>query len=492
MTRLVEPESSTTTSPSSSSSTISPRLSGPEDPESFYAGFDGPNDPGHPRNWSSTRKVIFVAVVCIAIFAVSFASSIFGPASPILAAQHHVSETVMQLGVSLFVAGFAVGPLLWGPFAEVVGHSIPVLIGLCCCGLLHIPLGLAESVATILVIRFLAGAFGSAVLAVGSGMVSELYGPIPRGTALACTATVVNLGSVFAPIVSSYVVARVSWRWLAWITLAFFGCVAPLAVFFLKETAPRRILASRARKLRRAGERTGSHSEPALDIKLMARKYLTKPVVLFCKEPILIIMTIHLTFVYGLLYMAYQLFPLAYKVRGWAMDSATLPFISVALGLMASPILVAVFMTTWYKGRWLERGRQCAPEDRLPPMILGACLLPPALLWFGWSMETHWFSQVVASLFIGLGLQLVFISGIVYIVDVYMTNVVSAISIHVTIRSIFAASFPIWTRAMYDALGVEWMATALAGFAAVMMPFPILFFVYGPKIRSWSRYSVKE
>jgi hypothetical protein len=125
-------------------------------------------------------------------------------------------------------------------------------------------------------------------------------------------------------------------------------------------------------------------------------------------------------------------------------------------------------------------------------MILGACLLPPALLWFGWSMATHWFSQVVASLFIGLGLQLVFISGIVYIVDVYMTNVVSAISIHVTIRSIFAASFPIWTRAMYDALGVEWMATALAGFAAVMMPFPILFFVYGPTIRSWSRYSVKE
>lgn len=511
--------------------------------DDVFAGFNSPLDPDHPHNWSTARKLIFVAIVNAGIFAVTFASGILGPAAAVLAEQHHVSPVVMQLGVSLYVAGFAVGPLVWGPILEAYGRNIPSIISLFCCGLCHVPLGLAPNVATVLVSRFLAGTFGACVMTAGAAMVSELYGPIERGTVLAFNALFVNLGSVMAPIVGSYIVARHSWRWLAWITLIVFGCVAPVAAIFLREAVPTRILAAREKKLRQARDRertlerettvaygmtnravesnmanlrtvrraqqvtagpprpTSTHSDsnslPAIEpvrsrvnLTTVCSNYLTRPVALFVREPILIVLTIYSTFVYGLLYMAYQLFPMAYETRGWALDTATLPFFSVAVGLMISPAVIAVFMTTWYKRRWQQRGQRCTPEDRLPPMILGACVLPPALAWFGWTMDSHWSAQVLASAFIGLGLQLVFVSALVYIVDVYMANVVPAIAAHVVMRSIFAASFPLWTGAMYEALGVKWMATALAGFAAVMAPFPILFFIFGEKIRGWSRFSV--
>ena len=122
-------------------------------------------------------------------------------------------------------------------------------------------------------------------------------------------------------------------------------------------------------------------------------------------------------------------------------------------------------------------------------MALGTVILPPALLWFGWSGGAHWASQVVASYFIGLGLQLIFIAGITYIVDVYQESANSAMSIHVVVRSLVASSFPLFATAMYDRLGVAWASSVLALLSLIMAPAPILFWIYGSRIRSWSHFS---
>lgn len=434
-------------------------------------------------------KVALVTAVSMAIFAVSFASGIFGPAAAILAEQFTSSETLVQLGVSLFVAGFAAGPLVWGPIAEVVGMKTPLVVGTLGCALFHIPFGLAKNLSTILVSRFLAGAFGSSVLALGSGLVVKPYTAIPRGIALACCATSINFGAVLAPIVASYVLHGRDWRFLAWIVLVLVACMAP-ALFFLKEEPASK---SAPTAVDNDEERVHDVSTKKPRVRCMdfARIHLTRPIVLFCKEPILIIMTVHLTFVYGLLYMSFQLFPLAYKERGWADTASTLPLLAVAIGLLASLVGVAAFMTTWFKRKWQQNEGVTNPEHSLPPMMAGAVILPPALLWFGWSMRTSWVCQALASGFIGFALQLIFISGILYLVDVYRVRIVPAMSIHVTVRSIFAASFPLWTKGMYDSLGIKWTASVLAGFSLLLAPFPFLFFMYGTRIRGWSKFTEK-
>jgi hypothetical protein len=42
---------------------------------------------------------------------------------------------------------------------------------------------------------------------------------------------------------------------------------------------------------------------------------------------------------------------------------------------------------------------------------------------------------------------------------------------------------------MYEALGYQWASSLLAFLTVVMMPFPYIFFRYGKKIRSKSRYA---
>ena len=465
--------------------------------------WDGPNDPENPQNWPRRDKLLRSSAPLAVIFSIAFASSIFGSAADVTAREYGVSQEVMSLGVALFVAGFATGPVVFAPMAELVGSAPVLAVALTGCAIFQIPLALAQSVATILVCRFLAGLFGSGGLAVGSGILADVFVGPTRGVAVAMSASCMNLASTIAPVVGAFIVENCSWRWTAWVTLILCAVVGVLCIFLLRETSHNQILMKRAARLRRerGNENWRSRNEMvSTDMKVLLRKYCTKPVRMFLLEPILIVMTVYLTLVYGSLYLSYQLFPKAFRKRGWSTPIASLPFLAVGLGVMAAVGLFSLFTMTWYKKRWdasqtekvdeSPRPPRITPEHRLPPMIFGAVLLPPAFLWFGWSGNAHWACQVISCFVIGLALQMIFISGIVFIVDVYLLNTVSAISIHVMVRSMASATFPLFEGPMYESLGINWSATLLACLSAVIMVSPILFMIYGARIRSWSRFSV--
>ncbi|XHG08973.1 hypothetical protein AWENTII_012057 [Aspergillus wentii] len=489
----IHPTLSNKNSASKLSEQIAPITSYPTQIEDVgTVGWDGDLDPENPHNWSLPTKLTCTAQACAMVFVVALSSSIFGPSAHVTAQQFGVADDTMHLGVALFVAGFAVGPLFFAPLSEVVGHMIPLCVGLAGVAIFQIPFALAEDVKTMLISRFLCGVIGSGAMAVGSGMLAELWGPATRAVAIGLSGMFMNIGSTIGPIAGVYILERYGWRWTGWATLLVCIVVGFSAIFNLRETSSKKILIQKARRLRRetGNESMHTNSEKAgLSFQLLMRKHLTQPPRIFMMEPILIILTIYLILVYGTLYLSYQMFSFAFLKRGWPHTTASLPFLAVALGLITAWIIFSVFTMTWYQSRFKQRGT-VLPEDRLPTMILGAVILPPALTWFGWSMRTNAAPQILACFFIGMALQLIFMSGIVYIVDVYIACSNSAISIHVVVRSIVSATFPLWAGPMYENLGIEWSSTVLAGFSAIMLASPILFSVYGAKIRSWSRFSI--
>jgi MFS transporter, DHA1 family, multidrug resistance protein len=83
----------------------------------------------------------------------------------------------------------------------------------------------------------------------------------------------------------------------------------------------------------------------------------------------------------------------------------------------------------------------------------------------------------------------IFLQGMNYIIDVYLMNSNSAIAANGLLRSACGAGFPLFATAMYENLGVNW-ATSVLGFIAVaLMPVPILFYIFGARIRRLSRFS---
>lgn len=466
-------------------------------------GWDGPDDPECPRNWPTWHKILFVAVTSSMMVCVSFGSSVFAPAEAVFARAYGVPLVVGQLGVALWILGFAAGPLFFGPASELAGHLAPLAVAFSGMAALQLPIALVRgSAAAVLACRFLAGASGAGVFAVVSGTYVELFEPVARGVALGCSGMCITLGAVLAPIVGAYVTYGPhgdgkggSWRWTAWVTLIMAAALGLAGLFVVRETSTRTLLRRKAARLRRATGNGALHArseETPVDWRDVGRRYLTKPVRLILVEPILVILTAYLTLVYGILYLAFQAFPRAFEARGWSVEQSQLPFVAVLLGIVSAFLTCSLYTVTVLKRRLRASNGVFVPEWRLPPMMLGAVVLPPSLFWFGWSGGVHWICQVLASYMIGYGLLLIFITGIVYIVDVYQSHSNSAMSIHIIIRSLVASSFPLWSNIMYNRLGIAWGTSLLAFLCLAMLFAPMVFYWYGARIRSWSKFSVSS
>lgn len=89
--------------------------SGTEDDPYIVTWID--HDPRNPMLYSAVKKWSLVALVAIATLAVSFVSSAYSGGTAQVIMEFGISEEVAILGVSLFVLGFAIGPLLWAPLS---------------------------------------------------------------------------------------------------------------------------------------------------------------------------------------------------------------------------------------------------------------------------------------------------------------------------------------------------------------------------------------
>lgn len=65
----------------------------------------------------------------------------------------------------------------------------------------------------------------------------------------------------------------------------------------------------------------------------------------------------------------------------------------------------------------------------------------------------------------------------------------SAIAANTFLRSCFAAGFPLFARQMFDNLGINWAGTLLGCLAAICVPIPICFYLFGKKLRQRSKFA---
>ena len=84
--------------------------------------FEGPDDPYRPLNWPFRKKAITTLLYGLTTMGSTFASSVYSSAIPTISKDYHVGTEVSTLGLSLFLAGFGLGPLLWAPLSEVYGR----------------------------------------------------------------------------------------------------------------------------------------------------------------------------------------------------------------------------------------------------------------------------------------------------------------------------------------------------------------------------------
>ncbi|KAI5956011.1 hypothetical protein KGF57_003497 [Candida theae] len=465
----------------------------------YCVAFNGLSDSYHPHNYPLWKKLLYSASVATAALSMSMGSAMFSQGSEELREIYHIGTSVAALATSLFVFGFAAGPVIYGPMSELFGRK-PVLVisslGYVC---FQFGVATAKDLQTIMLCRFFAGFVGSASLVVAPAVMVDLFKARVRGSAISVFACVLFGGPMLAPILGGFIVKNSSlgYRWTSYIS-ALIGCLALfMNTFLLQETHHPVLLARKAELLRRKTGNWGifaPHEEVSLNLSEIFRNNILRPLKLLFTEPIVFLVSIYNAFIYGMLYAFLTVIPLVFTGRyHWSQGVGELPYLSMLLGVFSGGLTIVYFEMRLNKK--VDQGLKPTPENRLPPIMIGGFTFVIGIFWLGWTGDyaehVHWIVPVIAAFFVGNGLMLIFLPTMNYIIDCYLYVAASALAGNTFLRSAFGAAFPLFTTQMFNNLTIKWAATLLGCLGVLMIPVPFLFYKYGAWVRSKSKFAMK-
>lgn len=460
-----------------------------------------PNDPRNPMTFSRPFKWTITLISAVSTLAVSFTSSAYSGSIVEINNEFHAPSHVAILGVSMFVLGFAIGPLFWAPFSELYGRQKLFILTYMALTAFNAAGAAAPNMTALIVLRFMAGAWGSSPLTNSGGIIADLFTAKDRGIATSIFALAPFLGPALGPIAGGFLAQAEGWRWVEGLTAIFTGCLWIVQSLVAPETYSPVLLRRRAEELsRRTGKHYLSKVDASMPRKTLAGRLklaLSRPWILLFREPIVFLTAIYMAIIYGTLYLCFAAFPIVFqspypKGWGWKPGVGGLSFVGIAAGMTISTI-GTIFDNNRYSRLAAKYGGVAPPETRLPPALLGAVLLPVGLFWFAWTNGTniHWAVPISGSAVFAAGLVLVFLSLTNYLIDSYVVYAASVLAASAVLRSLFGAVFPLFTSYLYRDLGIHWASSVPAFLSLACLPFPFLFYAYGERIRMKCKYSAE-
>ncbi|ABN67308.1 Synaptic vesicle transporter SVOP [Scheffersomyces stipitis CBS 6054] len=457
-----------------------------------------PNDEKNPKNLSITTKWVYTGVLGFMCFVVALGSAIVTGDLERPAEYFGVSQEVIILAsVTVFVIGFGVGPLLFAPMSEEVGRKPIYATTLAIAVVFIVPCGAAKNIGTLLVCRLIDGIAFSAPMTLIGGSLADIWEGKDRGTAMAIFSAAPFLGPVTGPIFGGLLADHApTWRWIYWTFLIIAGFVYVLFISIVPETHAGTLLKKRAKQLRKETGDSRYRSFNELKIRSfseVAKSSLLRPFVLL-NELIVFLMTLYMSVVYGLLYMFFFAYPMVFQEgKGFSASLTGVMFIPIGAGVGLAT-LAAPFFNKDYNKRaqvYRDRGELPPAELRLIPMMVSCWFVPAGLFAFAWSSypTISWAGPCFSGLGVGFGFCCLYNPANNYIVDSYQHYAASALAAKTFVRSIWGACVPLFTIQMYHRLGLEWASTLMAFISLACCAIPFLFFIYGARIRTFSKYA---
>ncbi|KAJ5794307.1 hypothetical protein N7457_000906 [Penicillium paradoxum] len=455
-------------------------------------GWEGQDDPKNPQNFSSGKKYGLLGLISAMTLVSPLASSMFAPAISYMAREFkETDQTILSFSVSIYILGYAFGPLLLAPLSEVYGRRIVFSAANWCFVVWQIGCALANNIETLIICRLFAGIGGSGCLTLGAGVIADMFPREQRGMATSIWAMGPLIGPVMGPIAGGFIGQEIGWRWVFWILLIAGGLLSIGVEFLNEETYAVVLIKAKTEKLAKETGRTDLRSaydeddEPTNVSDVLVQSF-KRPMLLLFKSPIVLLLCVYMSFVYGLLYLFFTTISSVFTGQyGFSYGLSGLAYLGIGLGFILGLAIMAFTNDRMVMAATAKNGGKFEPEMRLPMMIIFACILPISFFWYGWSAEKHvfWIVPIIGMLPFGVGMMGVYMPIQTYVIDCYPKYAASANATLTATRSLVGALLPLAGPAMFDALGLGWGNSLLGFLALAFMPIPIVFIKWGKDIR---------
>jgi len=357
----------------------------------------------------------------------SFESAAFPVTVSFVGKEFGFGHEVGALGTTLYVLGFSAGPVFWAPTSELYGRRWLLVVGFFGFSIFTIACATSKDTQTIMLCRFFAGLFAASPVTLVPASLSDLFNNTHRGIAIAMYTLAMFMGPYTAPFVTGYIsYSYLGWRFVFYIPafVSFFNVL--LLITFARETYAPIVLVHKAGLLRRQTQNWAIHARQEkieISLKELITKNLARPFRILFTEPIAFLVTVYMSFIYGLAYALLEAYPVVFGgVYGMGGGNAGLPFIGLIVGQMLACAFVLSFQRPYIR-KLAANNNVPIPEWRLPPCIVGGIAFSAGLFWFGWTGWTtsiHWMVPIVAGGMVGFGIITIFMQCFNYLLDTYL------------------------------------------------------------------------
>jgi MFS family permease len=319
---------------------------------------------------------------------------------------------------------------------------------------------------------------------------ADVFGKTERGKATAIASFLPYLGPALGPIVGGVVTQYLQWHWIFWIISIADAVLLVFGVFFIRETYTPTLLRRKAALIR---------NEKALGMaswsywKDLGSKFgtnLKRPARFLFTRPVIQLVALQWALDFGIYCLLLSSFATLWQDRYHQSELASsLHYFAFTIGATSAAQVGGRVMDKWYVKQRVRHEKD-SPEFRAPYMMVGACLVPVGIFWYGWSAQAkiHWIMpDIGAALFVCA--SFVYNQGLLaYQLDEFAEYSASANAASRIVSNLFGFAFPIFAPQLYARLGYGW-GNSLLGFVTVVLgvPTPIVIRIWGEKIRSIGR-----
>ncbi|AHI21098.1 MAG: multidrug effflux MFS transporter [Corynebacterium casei] len=165
-----------------------------------------------------------------------FATDMYLPTLPAISEEFNAPDSVVQLTLSGFFVGMAVGQLTVGPISDAIGRRKLLIGGAIVALVASAMAALAPSIAVFVIARVLQGLGGGACVVLSRAMVPDLLFGREAAKTFSMLMAILAIAPAIAPIAGGLLAEPIGWRGIYWVLTALHAAQLLVVLLIVPET----------------------------------------------------------------------------------------------------------------------------------------------------------------------------------------------------------------------------------------------------------------
>ncbi|OJJ57128.1 hypothetical protein ASPSYDRAFT_155660 [Aspergillus sydowii CBS 593.65] len=418
--------------------------------------------------FSEKKKNFYLGIVTAAGFFGPLCGAVYLPSLILYQDVFDSSRSVINATVSVYMAIFAVAPLVGAAAADLGGRKTVYIVTLASFLIANILLAsIPANIGALFVLRIFQ-AFGACIVtSIGAGTITDIFEPARRASALAIFLLGPQLGPVLGPLIGGQFATESRWRWAFGFLALACTPIYLLILFCLPETlrclvGNGEVFANRGwialpRFRQRALVEEGKYPKPPKPSLKNWIKLLT--------EPTQCIVFVNGALSFAGLYLMYVSFPDVWGERfGFSTQEVGYAYLSPGVALFLASLATGRF-SDWHRARLTAKSpdKKIKPETRLPIQIVGFIISAAGKVMYGWftRYKLHPVAGLSASALAGIGTAIIFVTSTSFQTECAPSQAATIVALGGLLRNIAAAIAAAIVDSLVKRMGYGWCFTGL-------------------------------